>query len=104
MPNNTIRALDIDAQGNKWIGTYGGGLARFDGVNWTVYDTSNSELPDNRLYYLAIDDAKGNVWIGTENGGLAVYRPVPAVDFNGDGIVDCADMCIMVDHWGTGEK
>jgi len=25
------------------------------------------------------------------------------VDFNGDGIVDAADMCIMVDHWGTDE-
>jgi len=24
----------------------------------------------------------------------------PVVDFNGDGIVDAADMCIMVDHWG----
>ncbi len=24
----------------------------------------------------------------------------PIVDFNGDGIVDTADMCIMVDHWG----
>jgi len=25
---------------------------------------------------------------------------IPIVDFNGDGIVDSADMCIMVDHWG----
>ena len=25
----------------------------------------------------------------------------PVVDLNGDGIVDSADMCIMVDHWGT---
>ena len=25
---------------------------------------------------------------------------VPSPDFNGDGIVDAADMCIMVDHWG----
>ena len=24
----------------------------------------------------------------------------PVVDFNGDGIVDSADMCVMVDHWG----
>jgi hypothetical protein len=24
----------------------------------------------------------------------------PIVDFNGDGIVDAADMCIMIDHWG----
>jgi len=27
----------------------------------------------------------------------------PVVDFNGDGIVDAADMCIIVDHWGTDE-
>jgi len=27
----------------------------------------------------------------------------PIVDFNGDGIVDAADMCIIVDHWGTDE-
>ena len=25
---------------------------------------------------------------------------IPTVDFNGDGIVDSADMCIMIDHWG----
>jgi Tol biopolymer transport system component len=25
----------------------------------------------------------------------------PVVDLNGDGIVDAADICIMVDHWGT---
>ena len=29
---------------------------------------------------------------------------VPVVDLNGDGIVDSADMCIMVDHWGTDES
>jgi hypothetical protein len=28
---------------------------------------------------------------------------IPIVDLNGDGIVDAADMVIMVDHWGTGE-
>ncbi|MFB0553855.1 MAG: LamG-like jellyroll fold domain-containing protein [Phycisphaerae bacterium] len=27
----------------------------------------------------------------------------PVVDLNGDGIVDSADMCIMVDYWGTDE-
>jgi hypothetical protein len=26
---------------------------------------------------------------------------IPIVDLNGDGIVDSADMCIMVDNWGT---
>jgi len=28
---------------------------------------------------------------------------IPIVDFNGDGIVDVDDMCIMVDNWGTDE-
>jgi Icc-related predicted phosphoesterase len=32
------------------------------------------------------------------------FRPlvpeIPSVDFNGDGVVDGADMSIMVDHWG----
>jgi hypothetical protein len=26
---------------------------------------------------------------------------IPIVDLNGDGIVDSADMCILVDYWGT---
>ncbi|MHC4508942.1 MAG: Kelch repeat-containing protein [Planctomycetota bacterium] len=32
------------------------------------------------------------------------YDPNPlVVDFSGDGIVDCADMCLMVEHWHTDE-
>jgi len=32
------------------------------------------------------------------------FDPFPLiVDFNGDGIVDSADMCIIVDYWGTDE-
>ncbi|MHC4632738.1 MAG: M56 family metallopeptidase [Planctomycetota bacterium] len=28
---------------------------------------------------------------------------LPVVDFNGDGIVDCVDICMLVDYWGTDE-
>ena len=73
LPSNYVTALAIDAQGNLWIGTWGGGLARFDGVSWKVYNTSNSGLPNNAVWALAID-AQGNKWIGTWGGGLAVYR------------------------------
>jgi hypothetical protein len=32
------------------------------------------------------------------------YDPYPLfVDFNGDGIVDGVDVCMMVDYWGTDE-
>jgi hypothetical protein len=41
---------------------------------------------------------------GGYGGGDMWQAPIiPIVDFNGDGIVDSADMCIMVDHWGTDE-
>jgi ligand-binding sensor domain-containing protein len=46
-----------------------GGIAKFDGVNWTVYKTSNSGLPDNDVKSIAID-AQGNKWIGTWREGL----------------------------------
>jgi len=36
-------------------------------------------------------------------GGLDIWQASidPVVDLNGDGIVDSADMVIMVEHWGT---
>ncbi len=36
-------------------------------------------------------------------GGFDMWQVpiIPIVDLNGDGIVDSADMCIMVDHWFT---
>jgi ligand-binding sensor domain-containing protein len=50
-----VPAIAIDGQGNKWIGAWGG-LAKFDDVNWTVYNTSNSGLPYNSVRTIAIDD------------------------------------------------
>jgi N-acetylneuraminic acid mutarotase len=40
----------------------------------------------------------------TPTAAVEVYQPNPLViDFNGDGIVDSVDMCMMVDYWGTDE-
>jgi len=102
LPNNDVWNLAIDVQENIWVATLGGGLAKFDGENWTVYNIANSGLPDNRLYSLAFD-AQGSIWIGTESGGLAVYRPKPAVDFNGDEIVNIDDLLIFCEHFRTDE-
>jgi streptogramin lyase len=101
LPDNWIWNLNVDPKGNVWAGTKAG-LAKFDGVNWTVFNISNSSLPDNNVYCVAFD-ARGNVWIGTQSGGLVVYWQPPVIDFNSDGIVDSADMCMMIDYWGTDE-
>jgi hypothetical protein len=52
--------------------------------------------PDgSTLYFQAV-----NAWGGYGKNDFWQVKFIPIVDFNGDGIVDADDMCIMVDHWG----
>ena len=61
---------------------------------------------DDRCAFLCAD---GSVYFHSDRqgppGSFDIWRvPVsPVVDLNKDGIVDAADMCIVVDHWGTDE-
>ena len=85
LPGKTITSIAIDGSENKWIGaentyfdyeyeeehTIGCGLAKFDGITWTVYNDTNSGLPNNTVTSIAIDGS-GNKWIGTDFG-LAVF-------------------------------
>jgi ligand-binding sensor domain-containing protein len=63
---NYIVSLLVDSSGVVWAGTWGGGLSRFDGENWTVY-TVDDGLPGNHVFMLH-EDGKGKLWIGTNNG------------------------------------
>jgi ligand-binding sensor domain-containing protein len=63
---NYIVSLAVDAQGIVWAGTWGGGLSRFDGKDWTQYTVAEG-LPGNHVFMLHVDP-KGVLWIGTNNG------------------------------------
>jgi ligand-binding sensor domain-containing protein len=67
IPGNQVRAVGIDNQNNVWIGTFENGIAKYDGNNWTRYDTSNSGLSDNSIWCITTDH-DNNIWIGTSNG------------------------------------
>ncbi|MDD2890793.1 MAG: hypothetical protein PHE49_09190, partial [bacterium] len=43
------------------------------GTNWTVFNESNSGLPDNHIQALAIEETTGDKWIGTNDGGLVKF-------------------------------
>ena len=67
-------------------------------VNTNVSDSSPNISADGSTLYFHSPRA----------GGLGDYDLwqvplIPIVDFNGDGIVDADDMCIMIDYWGTDE-
>jgi len=68
-------------------------------VNSAARDSGLNISPDGRTLYFHSDRPKAdrvyNLW----------QAPIiPIVDLNGDGIVDAADMCIVVDNWGTDNK
>jgi ligand-binding sensor domain-containing protein len=70
LPHNQVNSIAIDAQGNKWFGTFYGEVVKFDNVNWTVFDSINSGLPtgDYRIASIAID-AQNNKWFATFDHG-----------------------------------
>jgi transcriptional regulator with PAS, ATPase and Fis domain/ligand-binding sensor domain-containing protein len=69
LPQNSVTALVQTRDGYLWVGTFGG-LARFDGLTFKVFDSSNSPgLKSNRILSL-FEDRAGHLWIGTEGGGL----------------------------------
>lgn len=74
LPNGVtqFRSIDIDQLGNIWIGTWGYGILKYDGSDWTQYNTDNSGLPSNGIFEVRVDES-GIVWIGTFNEGLVTF-------------------------------
>lgn len=64
--------IDMDSYNNKWVGAYNGGVGKFNGTNWTIYTPSNSPLPENKIWSIAVDQ-NNVVWIGTETKGLVKF-------------------------------
>jgi N-acetylneuraminic acid mutarotase len=52
----------------------------------------------NKIY--AIGGSVPTILSTVEEYDTGIIVTPPSPDFNGDGIVDSADMCIMIDHWG----
>ena len=82
---NYVFSIAVDRSSVKWIGTWGGGLSRFDsnstrtmvsasggGGEWRNYVQADG-LAGNIVYAVEIDD-RGALWIGT-NHGLSRFDP-----------------------------
>jgi streptogramin lyase len=81
LPDNRVRAIAFDRQGNAWIGTFGGGLAVLlaDGETWlepwTVESNQRraSGLTTNNITSLSVhvnDEDEEEIWIATWGGGI----------------------------------
>ena len=75
--NDVVRALGEDSDGNLWVGTESGGLARWtrgtDGRSggWERFGTAQGLTND--FVRSIFEDREGSLWVGT-NGGLNRFR------------------------------
>ena len=68
-PNYVFNLL-ITPEDVLWAGTWGGGVARFDGTTWTNFTTKDGLGGD--IVYSVAREPNGVMWFGT-SGGLSRY-------------------------------
>jgi len=68
LPENKLKSVTIDKEGNLWLGTAGDGGVKFDRKDrWQIYNETTSGIPNNHVDSIAID-LNGNIWFGTGDG------------------------------------
>ncbi len=73
LPQSSVGSVAQTPDGFIWATTKGG-LVRFDGVRFRVYDTAtNPELPNSRLAGLFADES-GSLWVTTDSFELLRFR------------------------------
>ena len=102
LPYERVRHVIEGRDGAVWIATWGGGVARFDGLQTTAYDQTDG-LAANHTRNMAIDDW-GGIWVCTIEG-LSYIAPDGVVtnyrNENFDGESNDNFLSICIDEEGT---
>ena len=87
LPDPRISGVDIDSEGNIWLGSDGSGVIKFDGNNFKQYKREDG-VANPEIWTLHVDDYD-RVWIGTYGGGVGFYDGETWTTLDKrDGIVD----------------
>lgn len=101
LPQNSVNAIIQSRDGYLWLGTFGG-LARFDGIKFTTYNSGNTPgLKNNRI--LSLFEARdGTIWLGTQSGEVMTFKDgIGKTYTTADGLVNGFVWAIGADADGT---
>jgi ligand-binding sensor domain-containing protein/signal transduction histidine kinase len=98
--NADIQSIFEDKKGNLWVGTYGGGVCKYDGVSFTHF-TEKQGLGSNIVVSI-LEDKSENLWFGTLGGGLVKYDGKSFTRFTDkEGLGSNFVNCILEDQIGN---
>ncbi len=102
MASKYVQSMVVDGSDNKWFGTLNG-VSKFDGTNWTTYNTSNSGLASNDVYSVIVDGSD-NKWLGSFGSGVSKFDGTNWTTYNtiNSGLPDDFVYAIAID--GSGNK
>lgn len=72
LPFNDVFDIFQDSKGYLWIGTYGGGISRFDGRRFENF-TMEDGLGSNSVYGIN-EDIKGGIWFRSDKNTTRFYK------------------------------
>jgi signal transduction histidine kinase/ligand-binding sensor domain-containing protein/CheY-like chemotaxis protein/HPt (histidine-containing phosphotransfer) domain-containing protein len=75
LPADTVTAVAQATDGYLWIGTEAG-LARFDGLRFTIYRSTNTPALASHSIHALLASPGGPLWIGTDAGLVRLHNGV----------------------------
>ncbi|MEJ7578247.1 MAG: two-component regulator propeller domain-containing protein [Pyrinomonadaceae bacterium] len=70
LPQNSVVAITQTRDGYLWFGSSEEGLARFDGVTFTLFNRDNTKGMSSNNMSALFEDNEGALWVGTSAAGL----------------------------------
>ncbi len=102
LPQNSVEAMALDAQGYLWIGTQDG-AARWDGQKWLLLPMPRRNLGNWVVSILQGSD--GALWMGTRGDGVQRYKDGKWTHFGPpEGFPDTQAISLLETHLKTGES
>ena len=100
--SNDVTSIDIDSEGNKWIGTHGGGLVLIgEGVKGRIKKIYNAPILADPFVYKTVFDSQGRLWVATWKGVSLFDGKVWKKFTKEDGLVDDWVYSLGIDQSGT---
>jgi ligand-binding sensor domain-containing protein len=99
--SNSAIVITADKFNNIWIGlgsgSVGDGIEKFDGLNWTHFDNTNSGLPENDIHSLKADTS-GNLWISFYGGSGQTLTGLTKFDGSTWTVYDTTNSAILSNY------